>query len=348
MGLRSYVAKRLVYSVILILLAMSVNFFLFMVMPGDVEDLFVPPKGLPKAEYERQLTIFRHKWGLDQPLLNRYFTYLKNMFTWDFGRTILFNKDVAQQIMLRIPWTLMLVGLSTVFSIILGILTGVISAYKRGTPLDSGILMSALMVGSLPTFWLGMVFIVIFTGWLNWFPSAHIFPPEWGSGNTPFPQAFFITGGTIQFNGPGALTLLGGIVSHAVLPVLTLTIFLYGGYTLLVRATMIDALTEDYIVTARAKGVSETSVLFSHALRNASLPLITSVALAFGFLFSGATITETVFSYEGLGRWIYESVTVKDFFAMQAIFYIITLCVIIANILADLLYGVVDPRIKYG
>jgi peptide/nickel transport system permease protein len=287
-------------------------------------------------------------WGLDQPFHIRLLVYFGNMFTWNFGTTITGSRLVASQLAIRIPWTLVLVGLSTVVSIAVGIVTGVICAHKRGTKLDSGILLTSLMTGSLPTFWLGMVFIAFFALRLGWFPTGHIYPPDWGAGNIPFPQAFTISGGTVQVNASGAMTYVGGILSHAFLPVLTLSVFLFGSYTLLVRATMLESLTEDYIVTARAKGMNETTVLFKHALKNASLPIITTVALAFGFLFSGAAITETVFSWEGLGRWIFEAVSAKDYFSMQAIFYIITLMVIISNVVADLLYGIVDPRVKYG
>jgi peptide/nickel transport system permease protein len=349
MGLRGFILKRLGYSIILIVLALSLNYFLFMML-GNPEELFVPARGLTQQEQERFLMSFKRAWGLDQPFHIRYLDYLRKMFTWDFGRSMVNDRPVADQIMGRLPWTLLLIGASTVISIVIGVLTGVLSAYKRGTQLDSGILLTALMLGSLPTFWLGMVLVVIFGEHhlLGMFPEQGSLPIRWGVGSTPFPQAFTIVGGTLQVDPSGALTYLGGILSHAILPVLTLSMFLFGGYTLLARATMLESLTEDYIVTARAKGVSETTVLFRHALKNASLPLITSVALAFGFLFSGAAITETVFNYGGLGLWIFESVTNIDFFAIQAIFYIITLMVVIANIVADLLYGMVDPRIKYG
>jgi peptide/nickel transport system permease protein len=356
MGLREYVVKRLAYSVILLLLVLTVNFFLFMVMPGNPVDLFVPSRGITKEQYERLVQAFKHKWGLDQPVYIQYFTYIVRMLTWDFGTSMYKGTPVADEIMYRIPWTLLLVGVATTLSIIIGVVLGVVAAHKRGSAVDTGLLITSLITGSLPTFWIGLVLITIFSISLRLLPAGHIFPPEWGIGNTPFPQAYkvnILNNGTsiscvIAFDFSGTLTLLSGFISHAILPVSTLTIFLFGGYTLLARATMLESLTEDYIVTARAKGLDDRKVLFKHALKNASLPIITSVALSFGFLFSGATITETVFSWEGLGRWIYEAVEVGDYFAMQAIFYIIALCVIIANIIADLLYGVVDPRIKYG
>jgi peptide/nickel transport system permease protein len=139
-----------------------------------------------------------------------------------------------------------------------------------------------------------------------------------------------------------------GRLKHLFLPVVTLTLFQYGGYLLLTRATMLEALTEDYIVTARAKGVRERSILYKHALRNASLPLITNIAISFGFMLSGAIITEQVFTYQGLGWWLWDAINRADYPVLNAMFYIIALCVVAANFLSDLLYGVVDPRIRYG
>jgi peptide/nickel transport system permease protein len=355
MGLRSYVARRLVYAVILIVAAMTLNFIIFMLMPGEAASVFQQQRGLDPKMAALLRAEFNHQWGFDQPPLTRYLLYLKNMFTWNFGTSMYYRDAVAGEIMVRIPWTLLLIGSATVVSILVGIAVGVICAYKRGSAFDSGNLIASLMFGTVPVFWLGLVFIVIFGEWLAWFPSSHAWPDNWALMGTP-PVMYSIGSGVVTSSNSvvtaistsSSLQYISGILSHAFLPVFTLSIFLYGGHVLLARATMIDALTEDYIVTARAKGVSETSVLFRHALKNASLPIITAVALAFGFLFSGATITETVFSWPGLGYWIYQAVIQYDFFAMQAIFYIITLMVIIANILADFLYGIVDPRIKYA
>jgi peptide/nickel transport system permease protein len=355
MGLRGYVVRRLVYAVILVFAAMSMNFGIFLLMPGNVATVFIQQRGLAPELANQLIAEFNHNWGLDQPPLTKYIIYLKNMFTWNFGTSMFYRTPVAGQIMQRIPYTLLLIGSATVISILLGIATGVLSAYKRGSTFDSANLITALMLGTVPVFWLGLVLIVIFTKTLRWFPSAGAIPPEWAGLANP-PVLYSVVNSIIPssnsvvttFSVGSSLQYVSGFLNHAFLPVFTLSIFLYGGYTLLVRATMIDALTEDYIVTARAKGVSETSVLFRHALKNASLPIITAVALAFGFLFSGATITETVYSWPGLGYWIFQAVLQKDFFAMQAIFYIITLMVIICNIIADFFYGVVDPRIKIG
>lgn len=222
---------------------------------------------------------------------------------------------------------------------------------------DSGVVTMSLITYSLPVFWMGLVLILLFSVDLGWFPHANVMPYEWAqAGRMPIPYNVSLTGQTAQWNGnvlltvnpSGLLDYLSGYLSHLVLPLTTLTLFQYGGYVLLTRATMIEALTEDYVVTAKAKGVQERNVIFRHALKNASLPLITSAALAFGFMLSGAMITEGVFSWPGLGRWIFEAVTTNDYHVLQAAFYIVAVCVIVANIAADILYGIVDPRIKYG
>jgi ABC-type dipeptide/oligopeptide/nickel transport system permease component len=354
-GLRSFVIKRIAFAVVLLIMAMSFNFYLFMVMPGDPTELFIPPRGITREQRDAMIASFRHVWGLDQPLYLQYLVYLKRMFSWDFGTSLVNQNSVSAEIMLRLPWTLLLMGGSAIIAIVVGVVLGVYIAQKRGTKLDVGMLSLSLITNSLPVFWLAMVFVLIFTKNLGVFPPSKAYPDNWGV-SVPFPQPVISgfnstsSGMNVVFNINSADigTFLWGYFSHAFLPLLTLSVFQFGGFVLLTRATMLESLTEDYIVTARAKGVPERSVLFKHALKNASLPIITSVALTFGFVLSGAIITETVYSWPGLGQWIYRSVSASDYFSMQAIFFIITLCVIIANIVADLLYGVVDPRIKYG
>jgi peptide/nickel transport system permease protein len=361
MGLRSYVIKRIVFASILLIMAMSFNFYLFMIMPGDPTELFLPARGITKSQQDMLIKAFRNAWGLDQPFHMQYLTYLKKMLTWDFGTSLVNKREVSGEIMLRLPWTILLMGGSAIIAVIVGVALGVVIAHRRGSKLDVGVLMASLITNSLPVFWLAMVFVLIFVSNLHLFATGKAYPEKWGTGAgtpayVPFPQPLRIGynmtdyGMTSIFtiNASDALTFFGEHLRYLFLPLLTLSVFQFGGFTLLTRATMLESLTEDYIITARAKGVPERTVLFKHALKNASLPIITSVALTFGFILSGAIITETVYSWPGLGHWIYRAVVLNDYFSMQAIFFIITLCVIIANIVADLLYGVVDPRIKYG
>jgi len=331
---------------------MSLNFMIFMIMPGDPVQFFINPVKKGSAEeVAEQTRRLKELWGIGDPTMIRYVKYLYNMLTWNFGITFTGRNPVSSEMSWRLPYTLILMGGSITFAIIIGVLGGVLSAHKRGTITDTSSVFTALVFYSLPVFWMGMIFIYIFHVHLGWFPHAHAFPSEWAL-YPPQPYTATTTSSNplqllITINPSGLLATVAGYVSHAFLPILTLTLFQYGGFLLLARATMIEALTEDYIITARAKGVKERVLLLKHALKNAALPLITSAALAFGFMISGAIITEGVFSWPGMGRWIFDAIGIKDYNVLQAVFYIIALCVILANFIADLLYGIIDPRIKY-
>jgi len=326
MGLRSYIIKRIIKSIALILFVLTLNFIIFELMPGDPMQFFISA-GKMKPEMIEEI---KKVYGLNEPAHVRYYKYVVNMLTWNFGYSFYTTTPVAEEVLRRIPNTLLLVGLSTVLSIIIGVIMGVYAAQKRGSLYDSFSVITSLTTYSLPSFWIGMILILIFHVYLDWFPGAGAWPTDWA---IKPPQNIF--------------EVIAGRMYHLFLPLLTLTIFSYGGYLLLTRATMLETLTEDYIITAKAKGLSERTILFKHALKNASLPLITNVALAFGYLFTGAIITEQVFTYPGLGEYLWRAVYFKDYPVLQAMFYIIALAVIIANFIADLAYGIVDPRIKY-
>jgi len=228
--------------------------------------------------------------------------------------------------------TIVLLGSSTILSIVIGVVLGVVVAsHKRDGELDRVLVTSSLTTYSLPTFWIGLSLIFIFVVSLGWFP---------------FPQGSY----PAQWNVSGFPSLLEQFavrLQYLFLPVITLTLFSYGVFLLLTRATMLETLTEDYITTARAKGLGERAILFSHAFKNASLPLVTASALAFGGILSGAIITERVFNLPGLGTWLFDSIGYKDFPVMQAMFFILALSVIVANFISDLVLGIIDPRIKY-
>lgn len=354
MGLRSYVVKRIIYSFILVSAVIIFDYLLFMQM-GNPLQLFLPPRaGVPADVYKAFTDALLKRWGLDQPLHIQLFKALSNMLTFNFGVSYRTQRDIPTEITARMPYTILLVGFSTALSIIIGIILGVLAAHKRGTTFDSFSVTSSLVFYSLPVFWMGMLFLLVFASMLRWLPSGGAVPDMWATAGWPVSnQISQITTTSsmttyLFINGNGLFTLISGYAAHLFLPLLTLTLFQYGGYLLLTRATMMDALTEDYIVTARAKGLTERVILLKHALKNASLPLITSAALSFAFTISGAIITETVFRYPGMGGWIWYSISFFDYGVLMPIFYIMALCVIIGNLIADLLYGVIDPRIKYG
>ena len=330
MGLKEYVIKRIVYSIILVFAVLTVNFLIFSMMPGDPLAQYV--SNLERRITKEDIARMRAELGLDKPLHERYVHYVISMLTWNFGSGRLGGRQaVTAQIVEKLPNTLILMGIDAVLAIIVGILWGVIVAHKRGGWFDTLSVTGSLVTYSVPIFFIGWILIFLFAVQLHWFPLGGIAPRSWGR-NPP----------------TNVLEFLGGRISCLVLPTLTLFLFSVGGWILLTRACVLETITEDYVVTARAKGLKTRTVLYKHILKNASLPLITSVAMTFGFLISGATITETLFDYNGIGLLTWHALQPPDLPVLQAIFYVIALCVIVANFVADLLYGVIDPRIKYG
>lgn len=354
MGLRGFITKRIIYSIILILVVICVNFVLFMVMPGDPTDFLLSgySRESPEQRQARE-QLLRDLWGIGDPWHVQLLKYMRNLLTWNFGNELIGRRPIAEVMSRKIPYTLLVLGSSTVLSIVIGVFLGIEVIKRRGSLFDTGSVVASLIASSLPTFWIGLVLLWVFSQALGWFPGAHAFPTEWAGGNWPQPIVTTVQplSSTLLYNFQISLAeswkLFWGYFSHLILPLATLTLFGFGGWLLLTRACMLDVITEDYIVTARAKGLSETTVLYRHALKNAALPIITSAALAFGFVLSGAIITETVFSYPGLGGWIWDAINFRDYTVLMAIFYVISICVIVANIIADLLYGVLDPRIRY-
>jgi len=357
MGLRKFIMKRIVYSFILILAVICVNFIIFMRMPGDPTDFLMAAwsKESPEARKAHEQAL-RDLWGLNDPIEVQLVKYIRNLLSFNFGIEIAGRRPISEVLAQKIPYTVLLLGLSTVVSMIIGIFWGIAVIKKRGGLFDTFSVITALITNSLPTFWIGLVLLWIFVSTLNWLPGARAFPVEWALPNVGWPRPVLMNAlydknsvvYYISLNFEEALELISGYVRHLILPLTTLTIFSFGGWLLLTRATMLETITEDYIITARAKGLKENTILYKHALKNASLPIITSAALSFGFILSGAIITETVFSYPGLGGWIWTAINIRDYTVLMAIFYLISLCVIIANIIADILYGIIDPRIKYG
>jgi len=356
MGLRGFIFRRLVYSVILILLVIVVNFIIFKGMPGDPSAFLIPELQLGMREEERnaQEAILREVWGLNDSLPIQLVKYIRNLATFNFGTAIVDKRPVSDVMREKIPYTVLLLGGSTLVSITLGVLLGILAIQRRGGAFDTFSVLGSLITGALPTFWMGMVFLFLFFTTLGWFPNAGAFPREWAGGNwpKPFSLAYSLQPSALNIQLgimlPDLLNLVGGYVKHLFLPLTTLVLFSFGGWLLLTRATMIETITEDYVLTARAKGVGETAILLRHALKNASLPIITSAALRFGFVLSGAIITETVYTYPGVGGWTFFAIGVRDIIVLMAIFYVVSISVIIANIIADLFYGILDPRIKIG
>ncbi len=332
MGLKNYIAKRVVYMGVLVFAVITVNFLLFSMLPGDPMEAYV--SGMKKVD-EAKFNQLKAYFGLDKPLHERYLISLRNLLTFNLGVSFKYRSPVFEVIVKeRLPNTLLLMGFSTVLEIVLGMLVGVLVAYKRGGLFDTAAVTGSLITFSVPIFFLGWLMIAFFSLFLHWFPSGLEQPVAWGR----VPPANF-------------LVWMSGRLYHIALPTITLVLFSAGGWILLTRACVLETINEDYVITARAKGLKERTVLYKHVLKNASLPLITNAAMSFAFMLSGAIITETLFNYRGMGLLTWTAISSgggPDLPLLQAIFYILALCVIIANFIADLLYGVIDPRIKYS
>jgi peptide/nickel transport system permease protein len=322
MGFPSFIAKKVVFAIFTILIIMTLNFVIFHLMPGDPIAMLADQIRLRPEQVQRLYELF----GLGKPLWEQYVLYMSQTLQGFLGYSYYTQHPVTQDIMDRLPNTLLLVGTSTILSIVIGMVIGIVAAAKRGSVIDIGAISFGFLGNSVPTFWLGLLLLLIFGVNLQWFPLR-------GTTSVPSPTD------------PIALVL--DIMWHMTLPTLVLVIIQFGGFALVMRAAMMDVLTEDYITLARAKGVEERTVLYKHALRNAMLPMVTVIALAFGFTFSGALLTETVFSWYGLGRYIWDAILRQDFPALQGIFFIISVMVVAANLFADLVYGFLDPRVKH-
>jgi len=323
-GLREYAIRRAIECVVLLILATTLNFFIFRLMPGNPLAMYIE-NPMFKAE-TKQLLIKR--FGLDRPLWEQFLIYFKNMFTGYYGISFRYLKPVSELIFgPRLFNTVVLMMSSTLLAVLLGVIFGVVSAWRRGTKVDVSSLVVGLVLYSMPVFWLGLLILLVF---------AYYF------GILPF-------GGTITrgLHHQNLLHYIADYLWHLLAPMTTLTLINFGSYLLIVRNTMLDVLTQDYMLTAVAIGVDKRTLLFSYAMRNAMLPLVTIVAINLAFVMSGAVITETVFSWYGMGRLIYSSVMERDYPVLEATFWFIAVMVIIANFIADIVYAYLDPRIRY-
>ena len=294
---------------------------LFRAAPGDATSSL---RGCRNCTPEFRDALYA-ELGLDKSKLEQYWIYLQDLAHGDLGLSFVSRQPVWDELRDPILNTLPMVGLGYLFSIVFGILVGVIAAWRRGTFADWGGLLSALVFYSLPTQWLGLMLLILFSGVL---PSSGI--------SDPF----------IEFTDPSTWEVILDRLEHMILPSLTLGLVLYGEYALIVRSSMLETLGEDYILTARAKGLANWAIVWRHAFRNALLPIVTLVALTLGYVVAGAILVEAVFSYPGIGLVTYEAIFARDYPVLQGAFLILTLSVVVANYIADLLYFRLDPRIS--
>jgi peptide/nickel transport system permease protein len=313
-----YIVRRIVFALLTVFVAITINFALFRLAPGSaVTNLARVPHATP----ETRLAIKR-QFGLDKSKWQQYWIYLGQLFRGNLGVSFANSQPVSKNLRSAVINTIPMVMIGTIFAIVLGTLTGVIAAWRRGTKIEGASVTTALAFYSMPTHWLGLMLVILFAGTL----------PTGGMSNE-----FLLN--------PSFFTHLKDLAEHVALPSLTLGLVLYGEYTLIVRSAMLETLGEDYVLTARAKGFRAGSILRRHALRNAMLPIATLIALSLGYIVAGAILVETVFSWPGVGRAVYDAVLQRDYPMLQGAFLLLTISVVFFNLIADLLYFKLDPRI---
>lgn len=325
--MKGYIARKIIYALITLYIIASLNFVIFQVLsPVDPFRTQINPNWTPEVKQ-----MIKHLWGLDQPLTTRYVVYILNMFTFRFGISFMSWRPVIDEISQRLPNTLLLLGTALTLSIIIGVPLGILAASRRGSKTDALAIGGGLLTWSVPAFFLQLVFLLLFSYYTFVFFGVRVFPVR-GITDMPPPE--------------NAIAYIGNVLHHLFLPVVTLVLSQFGFWALYSRNIMLENLAQDYVVTARAKGLSEREVQYGHAFKTALPPIVTMVALAIPRIFVGSIITEFVFSWPGIGYWFYTSMMSGDYPAAQGVLFIFAILMIAANFLSDLLYGWLDPRIR--
>ena len=316
--MRRFLLLRGLQSLVVIAIMSFVIYALIGLMPGDPIDLMISANPNMTAA---DAAVLRELYGLDLPIYERYWNWVTAALQGDLGYSRLFGQPVLDVLFPALGNTIVLMGTAFTFAVLVAIPIGTLAASRPRSAVDYGINLFAFAGISIPSFWLALMLIIIFSVFLGWLPA-----------------------GGIASAGAGFLEY----ISYMVLPVLTIATLSIGSYTRYTRSSMLETLRQDYIRTARAKGASKPRVVWKHALRNALIPVVTILALDFGFLFSGALVTETIFSWPGMGKLIFDSVMGNDFNLALVALLFATALVLTANLLADICYALLDPRIVIG
>ncbi len=310
-------------------------FFLIRLVPGDPIETLAGERGIDAARHAKLL----HEYGLDQPLLTQYWIYIGKVLRGDLGKSIITQTPVAQEFLSLFPATVELALCAMVFALLIGIPAGVLAAVRRNSWLDHGLMGASLTGYSMPIFWWGLLLILLFSVQLGWTPVsgriavAYFIEPRTG----------FLLIDTALSDEVGAFR---SALSHLLLPTVVLGTNPLAVIARMTRSAMLEVMGEDYIRTARAKGLSSFRVLGIHAMRNAMVPVVTVIGLQIGVLFTGAILTETIFSWPGVGKWLIEAIARRDYPVLQGGMLLLGLVVMAVNALVDLSYGLINPRIR--
>ena len=313
-----------------------VAFFFIRLLPGDPILLLAGERGISPERYAE----LQARFGFDQPMIMQYFDYVAGLFQGDFGISMVTRRPVWDEFFALFPATLELSFVAIIIAVSLGIPAGVIAAVKRGSVFDHSVMTTALVGYSMPIFWWALLAIIVFSGWLQWTPVS-------GRISVMFffePVTGFMLIDSLLSGEQGAFR---SAASHLVLPSLVLATIPMAVIARQTRSAMLEVLGEDYVRTARAKGLSKYRVIGLHALRNALIPVITTIGLQVGVLLAGAILTETIFSWPGIGKWMVDSISRRDYQVVQGGLLMVAVLVMTVNLIVDLLYGLVNPRIRH-
>ncbi len=324
-----YVGRRLLQLVPVVIGVSLIVFLIMHLTPGDPVALMF---GADAAANPELMASLRKQLGLDQPIYVQYFRFLANLLRGDLGRSLTTNDRVLEEVTARLPATMEIATSALIVSVTIGLLAGVIAAVRRNSAFDYASTAGALFGASVPSFWLGLMLIYSMAVWLSLLPVS-------GRGGALLPAIGQVFSGNVN--------PLRTALSHLVLPSITLGLPSAALIARLTRSSMLEVLNQDYVRTARSKGLSERVVIFRHALRNALIPVVTMAGLQFGYLLGGAVITESVFAWPGVGRLTILAITQRDYPLVQGNVMVLALIFVLINLFVDLTYGLLDPRIRY-
>lgn len=332
-----YIFGRLL-QLVPVLLGISLLVFAFLhLIPGDPAITLLGDRASPES-----LARVRESMGLNRPLPLQYLSFLSSLFRFDLGTSIFTGESIVDAIALRWPATFELAVVSMIIALLLGIPAGVIAAVRKNSLVDNLTMTGSLIGVSMPVYWLGLLLVYLFAVNLQWLPPSGRIGINVGYDFNEI-TGFYIFDALIQ----GNFQALGDILAHLILPAVTLSTIPLAIIARITRSAMLEVLSQDYIRTARSKGLKELRVIGKHALKNAMLPVITIVGLEFGTLLGGAILTETIFSWPGIGKWIYEGILQRDYPVVQGGVMFVAFVFVLVNLLVDISYAFLDPRIQY-
>jgi peptide/nickel transport system permease protein len=336
-NLLRYTITRVLLTIPMLFILLSLVFVILRVMPGDPVAAMLGGHAPPEVIAQK-----REELGLNKPLIVQYVEYLAQLARFDLGDSMIFDQKVGTPIAEKLPATLELTIIGMFFTLLIGVPLGAYAASRRRSGRDFGIRLYGNVAYCIPVYWMGLMLQLIFGVWLNWLPVAGRTSPR------VFVSLFERTGFyVIDTILAGNFAALGDVLVHLFLPSLTLGIVLSGIFVRLTRANMLDVLKSDYVLAARARGIPERRVVYRHALKNAFIPILTMMGLQFAILLAGAILTESTFSWPGMGRLLLERIRLRDYPTIQGVIVVFALFVSLVSLLVDLIYALIDPRVKY-